>query len=592
MDNASYLSGPTVPSLPGFEVLDRIGAGGMGEVYRATQLSLQRTVAVKFLAPTSEAQPTFLRESRLMAALAHPNVVTIFDGGAIDGRKFLVMEYVPGVPLRARLRPGVAWNIAEAARTVDTIAQALSFIHAQGVLHLDLKPENILCHENGTLKITDFGLAVPKPDTNTLVEGRPYQGTLDYCAPEQRFGLAVDERCDVFSLAVLAHELLTGRLPGRVYTPASSHNPRLPAAVDDVLRRGLARKPKERYATVEEFRRALMDGLRQRRPRRRALLAAALVALTLLGCVALALPWRKDSAVPTTPVVVETPALHCWCLYEGAEDRAWLTGDVRSLPGVTVTEISVQGHKPDFLPGLSVWPKPVPAYLLSTTGTLAFIHPFTDPRLAARIIKEWPRLRDQRVPTKENLIANGGFEEAQLHPWNVWDYARGNKQQRRILIGTSLGERDNRAVVFESSNSDQAQHGLVLFQHLPPLPPGGTVLVLRCRARTESGRGRLALMPRVPFLVPKDNQQKTAVQLRARAESMPIEDADRLPDRWLYALRDWVTPPSDWQTYYVIWEQPSFAVRELHRNLDMWYVGIGKIWVDDVELFAWAPGEP
>src|SRR5271166_5118471 len=131
MDNAPYLSDPALPSLPGFELQDRIGMGGMGDVYRATQLSLQRTVAVKFLATSSAAQPAFLRESRLMAALAHPNVVTIFDCGEIEGRKYLVMEFVPGAPLRARLQPGVAWDVAAAARLLDTIAQALSFIHSR-----------------------------------------------------------------------------------------------------------------------------------------------------------------------------------------------------------------------------------------------------------------------------------------------------------------------------------------------------------------------------------------------------------------------------------------------------------------------------
>jgi serine/threonine protein kinase len=600
-DNASSVSGPALPRLPGFEVQDRIGAGGMGDVYRANQLSLQRTVAVKFLDATAEAPPTFLRESRLMAALAHPNVVTIFDCGEVDGRKYLVMEYVAGTPLRARMRPGVAWSNADAARIIDTIARALSFIHGRGVLHLDLKPENILCHEDGTVKITDFGLAVAKPDASALVEGRPYQGSLDYCAPEQRFGLAADERCDVFSLAVLAYELLTGQLPGRVYAPASLLNPRLPAAVDDALRRGLARKPKDRYATVEEFRAALLSGLRQRRPRRRLLaVATTLAALAVLGCLALLLPWRReaspsisapDSHLPATPPAVEAPVLSCWAIYEGAEDHAWLTRAASSRPGVAVTEVPVSGQKPAFLPELPLWPKPGPLYVLSAPGTLAFIHPFTDAKLAARIVKDWPRLCDYRVPAKNNLLANGDFESPQLFPWNVWDYAGGPKEKRRIQIVVNPGTRPNRAAAFESSDPERARHGLVLFQHLPPLPAGGSVLVLRCRARTESGTGRLGLMPRLPFVVPQDNKTEVATRLCARAERMPREEADPLPDRWLYALRDWVTPPTDWQTYYVIWEQPAFAMRERHRNLDLWYIGVGTIWVDDVELFAWRPGE-
>jgi len=591
------VSGAAPPSLPGFEVQDRIGVGGMGEVYRATQLSLGRTVAVKFLAPGAEALPTFVRESRLMAALAHANVVTIFDCGESDGRKFIVMEYVAGQPLRARMQPGVPWDMAAAATLIDTIGQALSFIHARGVLHLDLKPENILCHENGTVKITDFGLAVSTPDAGSLVEGRPYQGSIDYCAPEQRFGLAADERCDVFSLAVLAYELLTGVLPGRIYRPASQVNPRLPAAIDGVLSRGLARKPKDRYRTVDEFRRASIGCLRQRRSRGRGVAVVA-VALVAIAGVAFLLVWGKgspDLPVATnggltslaSPPTAKPPPLRAWALFEGEDERAWLARGAGDPAIMTVVDVPLRGQKPEFLAEVPLWPKPLPVQVLAAPGTLLFVHPFTDPRLAARISKDWPRLRDYRLPAKENLIRNGSFADAGLLPWSVWDYAHGPKDKRHIQIGPSPGGNGNLAVAFESSDPELAQQGLVLFQHLPPLPPGGTVLVLRCRARTESGSGRLALMPRVPFLVPADNQSESAVRLRARADSMRIEAADPLPDRWLYALRDWVTPPPDWHTYYVIWEQPAFAVRDLHRNLDLWYIGVGKIWVDDVELFAW-----
>jgi len=369
-------------------------------------------------------------------------------------------------------------------------------------------------------------------------------------------------------------------------------NPRLQPALDDVLRRGLARRPKDRYATVEELRLALGRALQQRPPRRRILAVAAVVGLAILGCVALAVPWRQERPQPTADGVAETAPLRCWLLYEGAEERSQLTGADMGGPGVAVTEMPVRGPRPEFLPELPVWPKPAPLLVLSAPRALAFVHPFSDSRLPARIVKEWPRLRDWSVPSKSNLILNGNFEEAQLSPWNVWDYASGPKQQRRITIGISPGERDNRAAAFENNDPDQAQHGLVLFQHLPPLPAGGSVLVLRCRARTESGNGRLALMPRIPFHVPKDDRGEGASKLRARAEAMQRENADPQPDRWLYALRDWVTPPDQWQTYYVIWEQPPFGLRERHRNLDIWYVGVGKVWIDDVELFAWRSGEP
>src|SRR5262249_31342867 len=160
-----------------------------------------------------------------------------------DDRKYLVMEFVAGQSLRDRMPPGQPWKLGDALPVLDAIAQALAYIHGQGILHLDLKPENVLCTEQGQVKITDFGLSAPAQDAQTLAEGRQYQGTIDYCAPEQRFGLALDARCDVFSLATVAYEMLTGRLPGRVYFPASRRNPLLPPAIDEVLRRGLARDP-------------------------------------------------------------------------------------------------------------------------------------------------------------------------------------------------------------------------------------------------------------------------------------------------------------------------------------------------------------
>src|SRR5262249_15364418 len=219
--------------MAGYELLDKIGEGGMGQVHRATQLSLGRTVAIKFLNPLS---PEFNhgsllhRESRLMASLAHPHVVTIYDCGQAEGRPYLVMEYVDGSTLRSRMEPGQPWSIAKAAPVLDAIAQALSYIHEQGILHLDLQPEHVLCTKKDAIKITDFGLASARVDARTLLEMGLSYGSHDYCSPEQRHGLPLDQRSDVFSLAVLAYELLTGQLPSRVYTPVSTYNRSLPRA--------------------------------------------------------------------------------------------------------------------------------------------------------------------------------------------------------------------------------------------------------------------------------------------------------------------------------------------------------------------------
>ena len=408
-------------------------------------------------------------------------------------------------------------------------------------------------------------------------------------APEQRFGLAADERRDVFSLAVLAHELLTGQLPGRVYTPVSQLNRGLPSGVDDVLRRGLARKPRDRYGTVNEFRLALIGCLRRRRPKRRAVTAAAvaMVAFAVLGYATANLPWSRSSPVSVPVTTVDESTLRGWAILGDDNDRT-RPGTAANPPGMVITDVPVRGPSPEFLAAVPVWPKPRPLHVLSEPGTLIFVHPFTDPGLTARIARDWPRLRDYRLPPKLNLIRNGGFDEAHLEPWSVWDHGQGSKQTRHVQIEVSDGKR---AACFESSDPKRGSFGLVLFQRMSPLPPGGSVVVLRCRARMESGSGRLALMPRVPLVVPKDNHSETADRLRARSDSMGPEDADLLPDRWLYALRDWVTPPASWHTYYVIWEQPPFAVRDLHRNLDLWYIGVGKMCVKDVEVFAWGPGD-
>ena len=253
--------------IPGYRLIEKIGEGGTGKVYRALHTDSNDTVAIKFLTfPSGDQQgeTSFRREAELMAAIRHRHVVAVREWGVLDGRPYLVMEDVSGVSLRARMASHRPFSPANALPVLDAIADALSCIHSQGILHLDLKPENVLCSADGDFKITDFGLAVPHLDGRELGKLGLVQATIDYCAPEQRYGLPLDERADLFSFAVLAYEILTGTLPGRVFVPASRRNRRLHASVDDVLARGLARDKEDRPASVLVWYTELQCALRRR----------------------------------------------------------------------------------------------------------------------------------------------------------------------------------------------------------------------------------------------------------------------------------------------------------------------------------------
>lgn len=275
-------SGPStpVPEVPGYRLLEPLGEGGMGIVYRAEQISLCRLVAIKFLHPLmvpfhpptgdsssmASSPPRYPvgraipRESLVLAQVNHPNIVTLYDSGTVDGREYLVLEYLSGGSLRERLT-GTPWTAAQVLPILTGIADALNAIHERGLLHLDLKPENVLFDQDDRLKLTDFGLARWQMDAATLSELGMVRSSLDYSALEQRSGLQVDPRTDLFSLAVILYELLSGRVPGRVYRSILDENRTLSTEVDSVLARGLARHAEDRPATVQDFQQRLTDAL-------------------------------------------------------------------------------------------------------------------------------------------------------------------------------------------------------------------------------------------------------------------------------------------------------------------------------------------
>jgi predicted Ser/Thr protein kinase len=244
------------PHFPQLEILGLIGQGGMGAVYKARHIKLDRFVALKVLPPGLGADPAFAerftREARTLARLNHLNVVAVYDFGESGGLYYLVMEYVDGPNLRevlqaGRLPPG------QALAVVPQICDALQYAHDEGVVHRDIKPENILLDGRGRVKIADFGLAKLLNRSRaefTLTGSRQVMGTLDYMAPEQRQSpLEIDHRADIYSLGVVFYEMLTGELPlGRFAPPSVKAG--VDARLDEVVFRALETDPGQRYQSV------------------------------------------------------------------------------------------------------------------------------------------------------------------------------------------------------------------------------------------------------------------------------------------------------------------------------------------------------
>jgi beta-lactam-binding protein with PASTA domain/predicted Ser/Thr protein kinase len=254
-----------------YEVLSRIGTGGMGDVYLARDQLLGRQVAVKLLhhrfAEDQEFVERFRREASSAASLSHPNVVAIFDRGEWDGTYYIAMEYLPGRSLKAVVREGGPLDPAAAIDIVIQILHAARFAHRRGVIHRDLKPHNVILDEEGRAKVTDFGIARAGASDMTLTGS--IMGTAQYLSPEQAQGQAVSAASDIYAVGIVLYELLTGVVPFDGETAVTialkqvSATPpppsalvgaeAIPAELDAVVLRALAKDPAERFADAEEF---------------------------------------------------------------------------------------------------------------------------------------------------------------------------------------------------------------------------------------------------------------------------------------------------------------------------------------------------
>ncbi|HTZ64582.1 MAG TPA: PASTA domain-containing protein [Solirubrobacteraceae bacterium] len=264
-----------------YRILSRIGSGGMADVYLAEDLLLGRQLAVKVLhhhfAEDQEFVERFRREASSAAALSHPNIVGIFDRGEWDGTYYIAMEYVPGQSLKTLVREHGPLQPLAAIDITTQILRAARFAHARGVIHRDLKPHNVILDEEGRARVTDFGIARAGASDMTLTGS--IMGTAQYLSPEQAQGHTVSGRSDLYAIGVILYELLTGTIPfdgdsavaiafkqvSAQPQPPSAVNPAVPAPLDEIVLRALAKDPAARYASADEFIAAL-QGAREQLP--------------------------------------------------------------------------------------------------------------------------------------------------------------------------------------------------------------------------------------------------------------------------------------------------------------------------------------
>ena len=254
-----------------------VGRGGMGVVYRATEQNLKRTVALKLISADLASDPSFrqrfVHESEIAAKIEHPNVIPLYGAGEDNGQLYLTMRYVEGTDLKALIQREGAVPPDKAASILTQIAGALDEAHAAGLVHRDIKPANILIagtKERPYAYLTDFGLAKQAHSSGGMTKTGMFVGTLDYIAPEQLQGGAVDARADVYALGCMLYQMLTGKVPFQRDTepakiwahmqdpPPSLREvaPQVPAAFDTVIQRAMAKSPEDRYQSAGDLARA------------------------------------------------------------------------------------------------------------------------------------------------------------------------------------------------------------------------------------------------------------------------------------------------------------------------------------------------
>jgi len=323
-----------------YRILEPIGAGGMAEVFKAYQPSMERYVAIKLILPRFAQEATFLkrfqREARAVSRLEHAHILPVYDYGESEGRPYLVMRYMSAGTLKDRLSQG-SMSSSEVNRVIGQVGSALDYAHRMGIIHRDVKPSNVLVDDEGNTYLTDFGLAKMMEASVQLTGTGVGIGTPAYMSPEQGRGETVDSRTDVYSLGVMLYEMVLGRRPYHANTPLAvvykhiheplplprALRPDLPEGVERVILRALAKSPSDRFRTAGEMVQALDAAVRSAeapeaarpavtrpaRPvvqwRRVALWAAPVVLVLLAVILAVWRPWARPRTAAVETVVAE-----------------------------------------------------------------------------------------------------------------------------------------------------------------------------------------------------------------------------------------------------------------------------------------------
>jgi Tol biopolymer transport system component/predicted Ser/Thr protein kinase len=463
-----------------YQVVSKLGAGGMGEVYLAEDTRLGRRVALKVLPRDLATDPVLkarlIHEARAASALNHPNIVTLHDIGSEGGIDFLVMEYVAGKPL-TELIPRRGMPVKEALRCAVQIADALASAHAAGIVHRDLKPGNVMVTEGGQVKVLDFGLAKksalgPAAQTQTqLTTEGSLVGTVEYMSPEQAEGRALDARSDIFSFGTLLYEMVTGRRPFErdsnlstlaaiLYEeskPVRELRPDVPAELEQIVARCLRKDPARRFQHIADVK-VLLEDLRQetgapapleKAPRRRRWLwlGAALAAV-----LALALFWvlRREPpaggelrAVPLTsyPGNQTSPALSP----DGNRVAFLWNAETRESRQGQVYVIQIGGGPPVRITNQAAWPFSLAwspddrhiAFLRQVEGdrfAIMLVPPIGGPerKLAETSTSDWPPCGLSWTPDAKWLAFSARNSPGE--PQSIWAVSVDTGERRRLTF--------------------------------------------------------------------------------------------------------------------------------------------------------------